>query len=189
MTVYTEIFGGNTLYPAEPTFLSLTYSTNQTLVWPIEQAVGGDDIVAKIIELHPSTTSLSVTLPDATVMSTGFAVQFYNAEASTTTIKDAGGNTLLTVASGESWTLYLRDNSTSNGLWRSYQAGAGTSTANAASLAGAGLKAITTTLNTKLAPTAHTLDYTIVNADRATVQEWTGALGTFTLSGPTGMSR
>ena len=184
MAVYTEIFGGNTLYPAEPTFLSLTYSSNQTLVWPIEQAVGGDDIVAKIIELHPSTTGLSVTMPDATLMSTGYAVQFYNAEASTTTIKDAGGNTLLTVASGQSWTLYLRDNSTTNGLWRSYQAGAGTSTANAASLAGAGLKAITTTLNTKLAPTAHTTDYTIVNADRATVQEWTGALGTFTLPSP-----
>jgi hypothetical protein len=181
MTVYTEIFGGGTIYPAEPTFLSLTYSSNQTLVWPIEQAVGGDNIVAKIIELHPSTTGLSVTLPDATLISTGFTAQFYNAEASTTTIKDAGGNTLLTVASGESWTLYLRDNSTSNGTWRSYQAGAGTSSANAASLAGAGLKAITTTLNTKMSPTTHATNYVIVNADRATVQEWTGGIGNFTL--------
>jgi hypothetical protein len=184
MTVYTEIFGGNTLYPAEPDFLSLTYSTNQTLVWPIEQTVGGDDIVAKIIELHPSTTGLSVAMPNATLMSTGYATQFYNAEASTTTITDAGGNTLLTVASGTSWTLYLRDNTTANGTWRSYQAGAGTSTANAASLAGAGLKAITTTLNTKMDPVSQAVDYVIVNADRATVQVWTGGSGTFTLPNP-----
>jgi hypothetical protein len=184
MTVYTEIFGGGTIYPAEPTFLSLTYSTNQTLVWPIEQSVGGDDIVAKIIELHPSTTSLTVTLADARQVSTGYTVVFYNAEASTTTILDNGGNTLLTVASGTAWQIYLRDNSTDNGLWRTFQQGAGTSTANAASLAGAGLKAITTTLNTMLDPVEQAVSYVIVNADRATVQVWTGASGTFTLPSP-----
>lgn len=184
MTVYTEIFGGNTLYPAEPSFLSLTFSSNITLEWPIEQAVGGDGIVAKIIELHPSGAGLSVTLADARLVSTGYAVQFYNAEANTVTIRDNGGNSILTVASGLSWTLYLRDNSTANGLWRSYQAGAGTSTANAASLAGAGLKAITTTLNTKLLPVEQPLDYVIVNADRATVQQWTGGTGDFTLPDP-----
>lgn len=181
MTVYTEIFGGGTIYPAEPTFLSLTFSDDVVLVWPIEQAVGGDDIVAKIIELHPSTTGLTVSLSDATQVSTGYTVVFYNAAASTVTILDTGGNTLLTVASGEAWQIYLRDNSTANGLWRTFQQGAGTSTANAAALAGAGLKAITTTLNTKMLPSAKTVDYVILNADRANVIEWTGALGTFTL--------
>jgi hypothetical protein len=184
MTVYTEIFGGGTIYPAEPTFLSLTFSANVDLVWPIEQSVGGDDIVAKIIELHPSTTGLTVSLADARQVSTGYTVVFYNAEASTVTILDNGGNTLLTVASGEAWQIYLRDNSTANGLWRTFQQGAGTSTANAASLAGAGLKAITTTLNTKMEPETQAVSYVIVNADRATVQQWTGASGAFTLPNP-----
>jgi hypothetical protein len=184
MTVYTEIFGGNTLYPAEPSFLSLTFSSNVTLEWPIEQAVGGDGIVAKIIELHPSGAGLSVTLGDATLVSTGYAVQFYNAEANTVTIRDDGGNSILTVASGTSWTLYLRDNSTANGLWRSYQAGAGTSTTNAASLAGAGLKAITTTLNADMPPDTHAVNYVILDADRANPQVWTGGIGDFTLPNP-----
>jgi hypothetical protein len=184
MTTYTEIFGGGTIYPAEPTFVSLAFSTDVTLQWPIEQAVDGDNIVAKIIELHPTTTGLSVTLSDAREVSTGYTVLFYNAEASTVTVKDTGGNTLLTVASGLAWQIYLRDNSTANGLWRTFQQGAGTSTANAASLAGAGLKAITTTLNTMLDPVTQSTSYVILEADRATVQQWTGASGTFTLPTP-----
>lgn len=184
MTTYTDIFGGTTIYPAEPSFLSLTFSADQTLVWPIEDSVGGDNIVAKIIELHPSTTGLSVTLDDARQVSTGYAVTFYNAEASTVTIKNQGGGTILTVASGTAWTIYLRDNTTANGTWRVYQQGSGTSTAVAASLAGAGLKAITTTLNTKMEPESRAVDYTILDSDRATVQQWTGASGTFTLPNP-----
>jgi hypothetical protein len=184
MSVYTEIFGGGTIYPSEPTFVALAYSTDLTLVWPIEQAVGGDGIVAKIIELHPSTTGLSVSLPNATLISTGFTALFYNAAASTTTIKNVGGSTLLTVASGEAWTLYLRDNSTANGLWRTFQQGAGTSTANAASLAGSGLKAISTTLNTDMPPDQRAANYVILDADRANPQVWTGGAGTFTLPDP-----
>jgi hypothetical protein len=184
MTTYTEIFGGGTIYPAEPTFVSLAFSEDVTLQWPIEQAVGGDNIVAKIIELHPTTTSLSVILSDAREVSTGYTVMFYNAEASTVTVKDTGGNTLLTVASGLAWQIYLRDNSTANGLWRTFQQGAGTSTANAASLAGAGLKAISTTLNEMLNPVSRSTSYVILEADRANVQQWTGASGTFTLPTP-----
>jgi hypothetical protein len=184
MTVYTDVFGGGTIYPAEPTFLSLAFSSNVTLEWPIEQAVGGDDIAAKIINLHPTTTGLSVSFDDARQVSTGYTATFANREASTVTIKDQGGNTIMTVASGLVWTAYLIDNSTANGTWDTFQQGAGSSTANAAALAGAGLKAISTTLNTKMAPTTHATDYVIVNADRATIQEWTGGTGTLTLPDP-----
>ncbi len=162
----------------------LAFSTDTTLVWPIEQAVGGANIVAKIIELHPTTAGLSVSLSDAREVSTGYTVVFYNAEADTVTIKNQGGDTILTAASGTAWQIYLRDNSTANGLWRVFQQGAGTSTAVAAALAGAGMKAISTTLNTTLDPVAHVLDYSIIEADRATVQMWSGALGTFTLPNP-----
>lgn len=181
MTVYTEIFGGGTIYPAEPTFLSLTFSSNVILQWPIEQAVDGDDIAAKIINLHPTTTGLSVSFGDARQVSTGYTATFANREASTVTIKDQGGNTILTVASGLVWTAYLIDNSTANGTWNTFQQGAGSSTANAAALAGAGLKAISTTLNTMMDPVEQPANYVILNADRATIQEWTGGSGTFTL--------
>lgn len=181
MTVYNDVFGGGTIYPAEPTFLSLAFSSNVILQWPIEQAVAGDDIAAKIINLHPTTTGLSVSFGDARQVSTGYTATFANREASTVTIEDQGGNTIMTVASGLVWTAYLTDNSTANGTWDTFQQGAGSSTTNAASLAGAGLKAITTTLNTKMAPVTQATDYVIVNADRATIQEWTGGTGDFTL--------
>lgn len=184
MTVYTEIFGGGTIYPAEPTYLSLTFSSNVTLQWPIEQAVGGDDIAAKIINLHPTTTGLSVSFGDARQVSTGYTATFANREASTVTIKDQGGNTIMTVASGLVWTAYLTDNSTANGTWNIFQQGAGSSTANAAALAGAGLKAISTTLNTNMPPATHATNYVIVDADRANPQVWTGGTGTYTLPDP-----
>jgi len=184
MTVYTEIFGGGTIYPAEPTFLSLTFSSNITLQWPIEQAVGGNDIAAKIINLHPTTTGLSVSFSDARQVSEGYTATFANREASTVTIKDQGGNTILTVASGLVWTAYLTDNSTANGTWDIFQQGAGSSTANAAALAGAGLKAISTTLNVNMPPVTHSTNYVIVEADRANPQVWTGGSGAYTLPDP-----
>lgn len=184
MTVYTDVFGGGTIYPAEPTYLSLTFATDVTLQWPIEQAVGGSDIAAKIINLHPAGAGLSVSFSDARQISTGYTATFANRATDTVTIKDQGGNTIMTVASGLVWTAYLTDNSTANGTWDIFQQGSGSSSANAAALAGAGLKAITTTLNTKMAPTTHSSNYAILNADRATIQQWTGGIGTFTLPDP-----
>jgi hypothetical protein len=185
VTVYNETFGGGTIYPAEPTYLSLTFSADVHLQWPIEQAVGGTDIAAKIINLHPTTTGLSVFFGDASQISTGYTATFANREASTVTIRDQGGNTILTVASGLVWTAYLTDNSTANGAWDIFQQGAGSSTANAAALAGPGLKAESTKLETTLLPVTHTTNYAILNADRASIQMWTGAAGIFTLPDPT----
>ena len=139
MTTYTEIFGGGTIYPAEPTFLSLVFATDVSLVWPIEQAVAGDNIVAKIINLHPAGAGLSVTLADAREVSTGYTTSFNNKEADTVTILDNAGGTILTVASGEVWTIYLNDNSTAAGTWDIFEQGAGTSTANAAAQEGFGI--------------------------------------------------
>lgn len=181
MTSYTEVFGGGTIYPAEPTFLSLTFAANVILQWPIEQAVGGDDIAAKIINLHPAGAGLSVAFSDAREVSTGYTATFANLESNTVTIKDQGGNTIMTVASGLVWTAYLTSNSTANGTWSTFQQGAGSSTANAAALAGAGLKAITTTLNVNMPPTTHSTNYVIVEADRANPQVWTGGVGAYTL--------
>lgn len=181
---FIEVFGGNTVYPAEPEYLALALSEDTPLQWPLEQSVTSVPVLAKIIDVTPAAGGLAVQLPDATEGSTGYAVTFYNAGASTYTVEDILGATVLTVASGEAWTMYLRDNSTPAGAWRTFQMGAGTSSANAAALAGAGLKAITTTLNEKMATSNHAVNYVILDADRATVQAWTGGSGTFTLPDP-----
>lgn len=180
---FAPIFGGGVIYPSDATFLNLALTANVTLAWPIEQQIGGD-VVADIIEVTPSGGGFSVSIPDARQVSTGYTALFYNAGASTFSVKDQGGNTLMTVASGEAWEMYLRDNSTANGSWRVFQYGAGVSNANAGALAGAGLTAITTTLNQSMSVEAHSIDYNVVDADRALLHVWTGGVGAIGLEDP-----
>ncbi len=181
---FNEVFGGNAIYPSDPTFLSLALTADVQFQWPLEQNMAGPTVLASEIEVTPDAGGHSVLLPDATQGSTGYTVTFYNAGAFTFAVKDFTGGAVATVASGTAWTVWLRSVATTAGLWRTFQMGAGTSAANAADLAGAGLVAITTTLNEEMAPVEHSADYVILEADRATVQVWTGGAGAFTLPDP-----
>jgi hypothetical protein len=181
---WNDVFNSGVIYPSQTTYLSIALAANQTLEWPIEQQSGTAFVVADIIDVTPSSAGLRITMPDARQGSTGFTALFTNQGADTYEVRDAGGNTILTVASGEAWNLYLRTNSTQAGTWGIFQAGAGTSTTNAAALAGAGLKAILTTLNTKIAISEKNANYVVVEADRAVALVWTGGSGTFTLPDP-----
>jgi len=77
--------------------------------------------------------------------------------------------------------IYVVDNTTVNGSWQSLQFGAGTSAANAAALAGYGLKAVGTTLNTVMPPFQVGSDYTILVSAQSQTVVWTGGAGTITL--------
>jgi hypothetical protein len=127
-------------------------------------------------------------LSDARQISTGYCALFNNVGANTFTVLDAQGNVLMAPTSGQVWQIYLADNSTLQGTWRVFQYGAGVSSANAASLAGSGLKAITTTLNERIFINAQAANYVIgsgAGQDRATCVEWTGGSGgTFTAPAP-----
>lgn len=84
--------------------------------------------------------------------------------------------------SGEVWFFYLSSNATPAGVWRAFQFGTGVSSAVAAALAGAGLKAVANTLNVKIAPTLTAATPTnILSADRAEAFVWTGGVGAFNL--------
>src|SRR5690606_10640321 len=152
---FTEIFGGQTLYPAELTYLALDLAAASVeLQWPVEQAMAGVDVVADIMDIESSVVGRTITMPDARNVGNGQAVAFNNVGAEDIEILDNTGGTIVTLASGEMWFVYLRSNATQAGTWGIIQYGAGTSTANAAALAGAGLKAITTTLNVQITPEA-----------------------------------
>lgn len=181
MSSYAEVFGGTNIYPSAATYLPLTLSVNTQLAWPIELSPGGNDIAADIIDVTATLNGLVVQLSDATQVSTGYTALFVNVGALTFTVVDSQGNTLCSIASGQAWQLYLRNNSTSKGTWGIFQYGAGASSANAAALAGAGLVALSTTLNEQLLVQAKNMAYTIQNTDRASVLEWTGGAGAFTL--------
>ena len=182
---YNEVFGGATLYPAGQTYLGLTFSTDQSLQWPIEQAVAGQNVVASIMDLNATAAGLNVDIPDATQVSNGVQAIFNNVGANTITIRDAAGGTIISLVPGSAWVVYLNDNSTVAGVWRTFQLGASVAVADATALAGAGLRAISTTLNQRIAPTSTAV--TPINwadADRAQLTIWTGGVGVLNLPDP-----
>lgn len=178
---FNEVFGGQVLLPADLTYLALTISSDVELVWPLEQQIGGNLVVADIIDLDATNPGLNVDMPDARLVSQGTSVLFNNIGAQTVTVRDPVGGTIISLASGTTWMIYLRDNTTDAGLWRTFQFGASVSVANAAALAGAGLKAISSTLNTRVPVSPQNSNYTILDSDRAVALIWTSGVGQFDL--------
>jgi hypothetical protein len=177
---FTNTFGGTNIYAANVSYRAVDLTANVTLTWPTEVATN-TNVVASIMDVTPSVGSLTIRMPDATQASVGETALFFNVGAFSFTVADNGGNTIQTIASGEAWQVYLTGNSTVNGTWRSIEYGAGTSSPSASALAGAGLKAITTTLNQAAPTTLLSADYTLTSVDRARVLVWNGGAGTFTM--------
>lgn len=180
MPSFTSTFGGTVIYPADVSYRAIALTANTTLTWPTELATDSN-VVASIMDVTPSVGSLTIRMPDATQASVGQTALFFNVGASSFTVADNSGNTIQTIAAGEAWQIYLTGNSTVNGTWRPIQYGVGTSSASASALAGAGLKAITTTLNQSAPTTLLSADYTLTSVDRARVLVWNGGAGTFTM--------
>lgn len=177
MSGFTQVFGGTTIAPANATFLALTMAADVELAWPIEQAVNGN-VVADTIEVNATAPGLNIDLPDARQVSTGYTTCFNNVGAQTVSVRNAVGATLLSLVPGSAWVLYLADNSTEGGTWRIFQLGASVSVAVAAALAGAGLRAILTTLNQDIPVTSTAITPVgLLDVDRAKLLNWTGGLG------------
>lgn len=180
MPSFTNTFGGTVVYPADVSYRAVALTANVTLTWPTELATN-TNVVASIMDVTPSGAGFTIRMPDASQASVGQTALFFNVGASSFTVADNGGNTIQTIAAGQAWQIYLTGNATVNGTWRPIQYGAGTSSASASALAGAGLKAITTTLNQSAPTTLLSADYTLTSVDRARVLVWNGGAGTFTM--------
>jgi hypothetical protein len=90
---FTNPFTGQTLSPSQVGYESLTISADTTLQW----AINGNDqsnVVANIIEVTATTTSLSLIMPPATQVSVGQAVLIRNIGANTFIVKDNSGGTI-----------------------------------------------------------------------------------------------
>lgn len=181
---YTQVFGGEPMLPADVSYRAITTSTSQTLVWPTE-GQSTADYVAKLNDVTTTLGGVVFTMPDATLASTGTTAIFNNVGSTSFQINDSSGGVLLTVPPSTCYVVYLADNSTAAGTWRNFQYGASTSSASAAALAGAGLKAITTTLNQSMSVFSFNSTYSAATSDRASVLMWTGAgTGTLNLDAP-----
>lgn len=181
---YTNPYTGQTVSPSQVGYLALSISTDTELQWPVNG--NNTSVVANIIEVTATTTGLELIMPSAKQVSEGQSSLIRNIGTNAFTVVDNSGNTIVTVASGIAQYIYVTDNTTINGTWGTVTFGAGTSAANSATLAGYGLTAINTTLNTSTPVNTFSSDYTMVPDDRSSLYVWTGGAGTVTLPPATG---
>ena len=184
MPIYTDVFGGANIYPSEISYSAIALSADVVLSWP-EETSTNVNLATRIIDVTPSTTGLSIVLPDANKTGTGNTILFNNKGAHTFTVRNASSVQVVTVAAGTLWQVYLTNNTTAAGSWQSLQYGATTSVANASALAGTGIVAVGALLSQSVPVTAFNSNFTTTLADRAKMFNWTGAGGTLTLPDPT----
>ena len=184
MTTYTSVFGGANIYPSEISYSATALATDITLSWP-EETSANDNLATRIIDVSPSTAGRIITLPDANKAGTGETILFNNLGAQTFIVNNASGVQVVSIAPGTLWQVYLSNNTTVGGTWRALQYGAAVSQANAASLAGTGIVAVSTLLSQSVPITSFNSNYTSGVSDRAKMFNWTGAGGTLTLPDPT----
>jgi hypothetical protein len=176
---FTQVFGGTTIYPSDVSYLSLALTADVTLEWPLESSTN-EYPVARIIDVTP-TGAFSIIMPPADQTGTGQTVLFNNLGPNTVTVKNSVGATLLSMAQGEQWQIYLTNNTTAAGTWRVFRYGAATAQAQASALAGYGLTATGSTLSQSAPVTLFNSNYTAGDTDRAEAYVWNGGVGTFTL--------
>ena len=179
MTSYVNPYTGQTISPSQVGYENLTISTSTILQWPVNGNT--TSVVANIIEVTATTTGLNLLMPPANEVSVGQSALIRNIGSNAFTVTDSDGHTIVSVSSGIAQYIYVTDNTTIDGTWGTVQFGAGTSAANSATLAGYGLKAINTTLNTSTPVTTFSSAYSLNTQDRASLYVWTGGAGTLTL--------
>jgi hypothetical protein len=180
MPSYVSPFTGDVVQQTDVTYYALNFGTNTQLYWP--SVLNGTQVPAsRIMDCTPSANNLTIFLPDASQGSNGIDILFRNFGSRPFFIAQFGGSGSVSIAVGESKYFYLSNNSTQAGVWQNVTFGTGTSSADAASLAGAGLAAISGKLAVSQAPITSSSAPTITNASRANTFVWTGGNGAFTI--------
>jgi hypothetical protein len=178
---YNSPFTGNVVQPTDVSFRAVTLSANTQLEWPIN-GNATDDYAARIMNVTATTGGLSLYMPPANQTSVGNDALIRNVGSNTFTVRTFGGNSaIITIAAGEAKYIYVTANPDVYGTWGNIAFGAGTSAADAASLAGAGLVANGSTLGQSHPAVSLIAGYTFAVSDRAQAYIWTGGTTTATL--------
>jgi len=178
---YNSPFSGNVVQPTDVSYRAVTLSANTQLSWPINGNVDGD-YAARIMEVTATAGGLTLLMPPANQASVGQDAMIRNVGSNTFTVgtfDDA--NTIVTIAAGEAKYIYITANANTSGVWGIIGFGAGTSAADATTLAGYGLLASGATLNTSHPASTITNGGTFTAADRAQTLVWTGGAGGYNL--------
>lgn len=178
---YISPFTGQVIQPTDVSYRAITLSANTQLEWPVN-GLATDDASARIMNVSASTGGLRLDMPPASQVSVGMDALIRNVGANTFTVADYDGNTIVAIAAGEAKYIYITTNSTNAGTWGVIAFGVGSSSADAASLAGYGLLALSTTLNASHPVTTFSTNATADATYRAQAYVWSGGAGTLTLT-------
>lgn len=178
---YNSPFTGNVIQPTDVSYREITLTANLQLQWPIN-GTETNDPAARIMEVTATTTSLQLWMPPANQASVGQDAMIRNIGANTFVVYDFDGqNTIVSIPAGEARYIYITANPDESGTWGIIAFGIGSSGADAATLAGYGLKAVGATLNQSQPVTTFSSSYTATVSNRASTYVWTGGAGTLTL--------
>lgn len=178
---YNSPFTGTVVQPTDVSYRAITLSVNTQLEWPIN-GNATDDYAARIMEVTATGSNLELWMPPANQTSVGNDALIRNVGSNTFTVKEYGGtNTIITIAAGEAKYIYITDNPDEEGTWGIIAFGVGSSSADAATLAGYGLLAVNSTLNQSHPVVTFATDLTADVTYRAKAYVWTGGAGTLTL--------
>jgi hypothetical protein len=177
---YNSPFSGDVIQPTDVSYRAITLSADTYLSWPINGSAT-NDYAARVMEITPTTSGLSLYMPPANQASVGQDALIRNMTGITFTVKDASGGTIVSVTSGKSEYIYITANGTVAGTWGIIGFGTGTSSADAATLAGSGLFASSLTLNQNHVVSALSPNYTVQTSDLAKALVWQGGAGTLNL--------
>ena len=178
--VYVSPFTGTVVTQTDVSYFALTLTANTTLNWP-STVNGSENPAARIIDCVATSSGLTVALPAANQGTLGADILFRNLGAQPFTVTDFNSGASVTIPVGISKYFYLVDNTTTAGVWNNVTFAAGTSYADAATLAGAGLTTVSGKLATTQNPVDITTSPTINDASRAATFVWNAGAGSFTL--------
>jgi hypothetical protein len=179
---YNSPFTGNVIQPTDVSYQRFILTSDLQLTWPINGSIA-DDAAARIMEVSSASSANELWMPPANQASVGQDALIRNVGGVDITVKDCtGAHTIVTVAPGEAQYIYIITNPDTYGTWGIIAFGIGSSSADAATLAGYGLIAIGQTLNQSQPVTTFSSNYTAVFSDLANAYVWTGGAGTLTLS-------
>lgn len=180
MGSFTNTFGGSAVSPADVAFAAIGLSANTQFYWPAF-AAGNPNVLARFMNVQTGIPSINMQMPDASLVSVGADTIISNIGSNALNVVDFMGNAIATILPGTAWYVQVVGNSTQAGLWATIQFGAGTSQAQAASLAGAGLMAVAGLLNLDLDATYVNAAFNITTGSLSELFVWNGGSGIGTL--------
>lgn len=184
-----QVFGGNPTQTAYPSYALLDITAHSlTLMWPdanvnVPYQNPITEIYYNALAALVNVTTVSpnvhtITLPDATKTSVGKSFVMNNVGAASFNLLKNGGATLRTIPVGKAFQVFLTDTTTAAGQWTVVDLGSFVSQADANALAGYGLTAIDTKLNTNVPIVSSAAPLALDDTYRASLIIWTGGSNT-----------